>query len=248
MNSTLSDQRRERVTFLKEVPLFKSVKEEIITQIADDFRERKYRKGDTIFHQGDQSQSLFIVKEGRLRIYHNMPNGAETTVNILLPRQLMGEFALIDGEPRSATSKAVIASVLLEIYRDRFLNHLENIPGLAFAMCRQLTKKARWTSIYAETIARLDVRSRLLTFLLHFNEELGQELAPDWHCELDLGLTQNELASLVAANRGWVASILSQWREEGLLDYSGGKITFLDLGRAQKVLEEAMLHLGREDW
>lgn len=236
----------ERFAFLREVPLFASVGDGVLAYLSEFFRERTYRKRDIIFHEADESQGLYIVKEGKVRIYHLDPSGDEvTTVNILIPRQVIGEFALIDGQARSATAEAITKCTLLEISRDTFLEHLNTTPGLGLAMCQQLTKKARWTSFYAKTMAKLDVAGCLLSFILHFNEEFGQPVKDSRRYVLDLGLNQGDLATLVGANRGWVNHILLQWRDEGLLEYDKGMITLYELPRARQLLDQMMLDKGR---
>jgi len=222
------------ITFLKETAFFAEVEESMLTYLVNDFRVRNYRKGDIIFHQGDESRSLFIVIEGKVRVYHLTAGGEETTVTILASRQLLGEFSLIDGQPRSATAQAITASRLLEMAGTRVMHHLTHIPGLALAMCRQIVHKARWTTMYAETIARFDAAGRLLHFLLLYNTEFGQALEPGKCYLLDLGLNQSDLATLVGAQRGWVNHILGEWRKRGLIEFEDGKITILDLNRVQQ--------------
>jgi CRP/FNR family transcriptional regulator len=237
----------ERFAFLRELPLFAPVNDGVLAYLSEYFRERSYRQRDIIFHEDDESQGLYIVKEGKVRIYHLDPSGdEETTVNILIPRQVIGEFALIDGQPRSATAEVITKKcVLLEISRDTFLEHLNTIPGLGLAMCQQLTKKARWTSFYAKTMAQLDVAGCLLCFILHFTEEFGQPVEGSRRYVLDLGLNQGDLATLVGANRGWVNHILLQWRDEGLLEFDRGTITIYDLLRARQLLDQITLDKRR---
>lgn len=220
--------------FLKETPLFQELGENVIAYLADDFRIRHYRKGEIVVHQGDESRSLFVVMRGKVRIYHLNPAGEETTVTILSPRQLIGEFALIDGQPRSATVQAITATTLLEMPSERCLHHLEHVPGFALAMCRQIVNKVRWTSAYAETIARFDTAGRLLHFLLTYNAELGEALEPGKRYLLDLGLNQSDLATLVGAQRGWINHILQEWRKRGLVEFDRGKITILDLPAVER--------------
>jgi CRP-like cAMP-binding protein len=98
-------------------------------------------------------------------------------------------------------------------------------------MCKQLVSKARWTCMYAETIAQLDAAGRLLHLLLLYNDEFGQVEEEGRRSVLDLGLNQTDLASLVGARRGWINSILQDWRKRGLIELEAGKITFLDLPR-----------------
>lgn len=220
--------------FLGEVPLFASLSEENLRLLACDFRAREYRPGEVIFHQGDQSQDLYLVLKGKIRVFLLSPNGEETTIVLLSRCHLLGEFAIIDDQPRSATAKAISACTLLEISQSKFLRHLEQTPGLALALCKLLVGKARWTCMYAETIAQLDAAGRLLHLLLLYNDEFGQIEEGGRRSVLDLGLNQTDLASLVGARRGWINSILQDWRKRGLVEYDSGVITLLDLPRIQQ--------------
>ncbi|MCK6628732.1 MAG: Crp/Fnr family transcriptional regulator [Anaerolineae bacterium] len=222
------------LTFLRGVPLFATLSEENLRALAHDFRAREYRPGEIIFHQGDQSQDLYLVLRGKIRVFLLSPRGDETTIVLLFRRHLLGEFAIIDGQPRSATAKAISACTLLAISQAKFLRHLEQTPGLALAMCKQLVGKARWTSMYAQTIAQLDAAGRLLHLLLLYNDEFGQIEEEGRRSILDLGLNQTDLASLVGARRGWINSILQDWRKRGLVEYDSGVITLLDLPRIQQ--------------
>ena len=229
----------ERVTFLRNVALFdfQGMDDQTLLHLAEDFRERTYRGGDVIFHQGDDSRNLSIVLEGKVRIYHLTPSGEETTMAIFAPGRLVGEFSLIDSEPRSATAQAIGPCTLLEISSERCLHYLTHVSGLALSMCRILTRKTRWTSMVAETIARLDAAGRLLHLLLEYNDEFGVrvEAADRTHYVLDLGLNQSDLATLVGVDRPWVSTVLNKWRKRGLLEFKSGTITVLDL---DAVIEE----------
>lgn len=221
------------VTFLQETALFRELTQSTLTQLAQDFRPRAYRSGDVIFHQGDEGRNLFVIMRGTVRVYHLSPGGEETTINILAPRQLLGEFSLLDAQPRSATAEAITTCHLLEMSAERCLYHLTHIPGLALALARQVVKKVRWTSMYAESLARMDAAGRFLHFLLLYNEELGQAITPGKCYALNLGLTQDELASLVGARRQWVNKILGEWNLRNLVAFDNGVLTILDLPRVQ---------------
>jgi CRP-like cAMP-binding protein len=231
---TFQEALSQRAALLQEVPLFAALNNEELTALAGEFRVREYRAGDTIFHQGDQSRELYVVMKGKVRVFRLSPGGDETTIVILARRHILGEFAVIDGEPRSATAKAISACILLEISQDKFWRYLETIPTLAVTMCKQLVGKARWTSMYASTIAQLDAAGRLLHLLLLYNEEFGQIEAGGQRSVLELGLNQTDLATLVGARRGWINTILQDWRKRRLIEYEAGKIILLDLPRIRQ--------------
>jgi CRP-like cAMP-binding protein len=101
-------------------------------------------------------------------------------------------------------------------------------------MCKQLVGKARWAAMYAATVAQLDAAGRLLHLLLLYNEEFGQVEAGGQRSVLELGLNQTDLATLVGARRGWINTILQDWRKRGLIEYEAGKIILLDLPRIRE--------------
>lgn len=230
----------KKIRFLKTVPLFATLPEDALTQIARDFYLKVYDKNEVILRQGDPSHELYILLKGKVRVYKTSPGGDETIINILAPPEIIGEFAIVDGEPRSATARAIDQCLLLGIARDDFLHHLQNFPKLSVELCRLVIGKARWASRYAETLARYDTADRLLYLLLHFNELLGREIEPGRRYEMHLGLNQADLAALVGARRGWINHILRDWRDRGLVEYKAGAITILDLPRVQEELENRL--------
>ena len=238
----------KKVTFLKTVPLFSLLNDDDLARIAHDFHPRVYQKNEIILRQGDPSHELYIVMKGKVRVYKISPNGDETIINIFAPTEIIGEFAVIDDEPRSATAKAINQCTLLAISRDQFLQHLHNAPSLAMEMCRLVINKARWTTKYAETLARYDIADRLLHLILHFNQMFGREIEQEKRYELNLGLNQTDLAALVGAGRGWINQILNEWRERGLIEYKSGNITILDLPRAQQELNNRLQTNHAVEW
>ena len=235
--STRSALLAKKVEFLKEVQLFASLREDNLRSIANDFQVRVFQANEVILRQDDPYYELYVVVKGKIRIYKVGPAGEETSVNILSPRQIIGEFSIIDGQARSATAKAITRCALLGMPRDKFLAHLKQIQDLAFEMCRLVVSKARWATEYAEAIAQHDTADRLRYMLLYYNEQMGEEIELGKQYRLNLGLNQTDLASLVGARRGWVNHILTEWRNRGLIDYEAGNITILDLPRIQQEYE-----------
>ena len=218
-----------RIAFLRNVPLFADLKEEDLTRIVNDLRLREYAKDEVIFRQGDTSHEVYVIVEGKVRIFKISPSGSETSINIFSTHDVIGEFATMDDRPRSATAKAIVPTTVLQMRQDRFLFYMQSMPDLSMAMVKLVISKIRWTAAYAETIAQYDAAGRLLHILLLYNEQYGQEIEPDKRYELDLGLNQTDLASLVGARREWINRILRDWKKRGLVECEAGKIVILDL-------------------
>jgi CRP-like cAMP-binding protein len=219
----------ERIDFLGESPLFSRLRAEDLEEIAKSFYPRPYKKKQIIFHQGDDSRVLYIVMKGKVRIYTIDQAGSETSIHIFSERGMIGEFAAIDGQPRSATAQAIVDSVLLEMKQNDFHRYLREIPDLSVGMIHLLVDKLRWTTAFAESMAQSDAAGRLIQLFLQYTEKFGKELEAGRRYELDLATSQAGLASMVGARREWINRILRDWSQRGLIEYQRGKITILDL-------------------
>jgi CRP-like cAMP-binding protein len=247
--SPRKDPLIERIAFLKQVPLFSDLADKDVSALIDDFRLREYAKDETIFHQGDHSYDLYIVMQGKVRIFKTSPSGEETSINVFASHDVIGEFSTIDSQRRSATAKALTRCALLEMTQDRFLHHMREIPDLALGMARLLVSKVRWTAAYAETIAQFDAAGRLLHILLLYNDQFGEEIVAGKRYELDMSLNQAGLASLVGARREWINRILRDWKKRGLITYDAGKIIILDLPAVERERDSRIeANRGQMEW
>ncbi len=238
-----------RTAFLRQLPLFSETAEEDLNVLAGHFFCRKYRKKEIIFHQGDDSHSLYVVLNGKVRVYSTSPGGNETSIRIFSRHDLFGEFAAIDGRPRSTTAQAGEDCTLLEMNQTNFLQCLSQMPDLAMGMLRFIVEKIRMTTAYAETIAQYDTAGRLLHIFLYYKELFGREIKAEKQYEVNLSMNQSDLASLVGARREWVNRILRNWKKRGLIDYRQGKIMILDLPAVEEERDRRTDRYGGDtDW
>jgi NTE family protein len=106
------------IDFLRTVPLFSGVSDEVLAEIADRARVRHLQAGDVLFKQGEPACELYVVESGQLEV--SMDNFEGEPVRVLLRGGVVGELALLSGEPRSASVRARRDSNLLELSRASF--------------------------------------------------------------------------------------------------------------------------------
>lgn len=245
----MNQSQSRRIDLLKAAPLFQTLAERELAALVDDIRLREYGKDEFVFRQGDESREVYIILKGKIRIFKISPGGDETTIDIFSTYDVLGEMAAIDYQPRSATAQAITPVSLLTIPQERFLYHVRTIPELAISLARMLSQKLRWTAAFAESVAQFDAAGRLLHILLLFNERYGKEIQPGKRYEIDLNLSQSDLASMVGARREWVNRILNDWRKRGILEFDRGLITILDLDRVKAERDSRTeANLGTADW
>ena len=128
--------------FLRRVPWFAELDDRALESIANSAVEQRYQPGQVILRQGDTGAGAFIVKAGKVEIVQER-DGKETSLGILGPGQVIGEMALLDEFPRSATARAVEPTTLLGIQRWHFRGILESHPQIALALLPMLSRRVR---------------------------------------------------------------------------------------------------------
>lgn len=216
---------------LRRVPLFAGLRAEALDGLAAQLRRRTFRRGTMIFHKDQAGDALYIIESGRVRIFLPAENGTELTVEICGAGEVFGELALLDRRPRSASAEALEDTTALVLGREEFRAHLAASPQLAVALIELLSMRLRHATEYAESLAHLDVHARLARTLLEMAERYGVERNG---LEIDVDLTQADLATMVGATRERVNRALAAFRSQGLVELRGRKIALLDAARLRQ--------------
>lgn len=213
------------VTILQKVSFFSRLSGQELEALAACLTKRTFGKGTIIFHKGSPGRNLYIIVSGRVRIFLLSSSGQEVSVNVYGPGDVFGELALLDGLPRSAGAMVMEKTVVHTLHRDDFWRLLADSPQMAVSIIQGLTSRLRYTTAGMEQQAFLDVNGRVAAKLLELADRYGLE---GEGIEIDLRLTQTELASWVSARRESVNKVLGAFREQGLIEVDGQRITILD--------------------
>jgi CRP/FNR family cyclic AMP-dependent transcriptional regulator len=107
-------------------------------------------QGATIFREGDKGEYMCVVIKGELEMYKEDSQGAKKVVAVMNHGKTIGEMAMVDGEPRSATAVVRQEVLLVALTRDKFLQISLEKPGLAtkilLVVARMLSQRLRFTS------------------------------------------------------------------------------------------------------
>lgn len=107
------------VSTLEEHPNFIQFTEEELKIFSKYCVEKKIRKDEILFNEGETAESMFIVKKGAIKVL-KMGYLGEIMITQINPGEFVGEMAVVDGSPRSATAKAEVDSELMELASEKF--------------------------------------------------------------------------------------------------------------------------------
>lgn len=210
-----------------QVSLFSTLDPEALRELARAARRRAFRPGEVIFHRDDPGQVLYVIREGKVKICINSPDGHEVVLAVFGPGDYFGELALLDGQPRSASAVAIDMVEVYALQRSDFINIVIHHPRIAIQVMNMLSRRLRQTDSMIEDLLFLDVHGRVAKKLLDLAELHGVR-TPDG-IRIDMRLTQSDLAALVGASRESVNKVLGYFVDKRFISTEKRKITILRL-------------------
>ena len=197
------------------------------------FRElgsvRRYRRGAFLILEGDHGDHALVILEGRLKVVTTNDDGRESTIAVREPGDLVGELNALAGSdlPRIASVCALDDVTVQSVPAADLLRFLESHPSACFRAMRQLAARLREaTALHADT-AGYDTLHRLARVLVE--EADRSDPAPQGELPVGRGLSQSELAGILAASPKSVARALSSLRACGLVATARRSIVIRDL-------------------
>ncbi len=178
-----------------------------------------------MFHEGDHSDFVVVIVEGRVKVVVHGLDGTETLLSVRGPGAIVGELAGIDDSPRLATALALDPVTALVIPAPDFHEFVERHPSAAVALLRVLVGRLREADRRRAEFGALDVTRRvaqLLADLAAEGEDGGDHV---------VRLSQHELAGMIGASRESVARALTALRAEQVVTTGRRTVSVLDLDR-----------------
>ena len=203
---------------LKSIPLFEGVPDADLRALAERSVTRNYSKQAIIVNEGDESDSLYLILSGRVKIYLADEHGKELILAIKGPGQYFGEMVL-DDEPRSASVMTLEPAQFAILSRADFKAFLLSHATVSLQLIQNLIRVARGLNRSVRNLAMLDVYGRVARVLLELAVERdGKMVIPE-------KLTQKEIAARVGASREMINRILRDLTTGGYVSVEDGRIT-----------------------
>jgi CRP-like cAMP-binding protein len=217
---------------LNKIPLFNSLSDSDLENLSESVRLQSLKKGQTLFRKGDEGSSLYIIKEGTVKIVLPSRLGDEVIVTMFSEGDFFGEMALFDGKPRSADALAMEPSKIYVLSRNDFLLFLQSNINAMKSILSQLTNRLRNTDDFLESTCFLSVSARLAKKLLDLAESYGQNDGDGVY--IDLNLTQKEIGDMIGSTRESINKELKILRDKGLITMQENKIQIVDVTRLKR--------------
>ncbi len=173
---------------------------EALTTIAT---RRVYKKNRVIIRQGDDTNNMFILLQGQMRVFVEDDQGKQLTVRILKPGDSFGEVALIGEFARTASVETMGDCEVAAFTRGNYLAFLRGYPEISLALAKTLANMVRDTTEELSSIALSDVYGRLSHVLEKYAETRDdKKRLPKF--------THREIAGMIGSSREMVSKIMKE--------------------------------------
>ena len=195
--------------------------EALSTGLADLARDIQLAANEVLFVAGDAGDSIYAVIEGSLKVAVISAEGSEQLLAILGPGHVVGEMALMDGQPRSATVQAIKKTRVARIDKADFDRFADRNPAVYRHMLALVSRRLRQANNVLAARAFLPLPGRVAVALLQLGETFGKDL-PDGRLLVHYKVSQADLAGMAGAARENVSRILNTWKRDGLISRISG--------------------------
>ncbi len=207
---------------ISEASLFKGLPEKQLEEVKKIAIEKKIRKAERIFSEGDIGNGFYIVAEGKVKIYKVSTEGKEQILHILNSGEPFGEVPVFTGKQFPAHAEAIANSRLFFFPRAAFVELIKKNPALALNMLAVLSMKLRQFAAQIENLSLKEVPGRLAAHLILL---AGDQNNQD---RITLNISKGQLASLLGTIPETLSRIFSKMTSHRLIEVDGRMITILD--------------------
>ena len=209
--------------------LFQGVAPEAREALAAALQYSDYTRGESVFTEGEQGDTLFIVLTGKVKVGRRAADGRENMLSVMGPSDMFGELSLFDPGPRTATATVLTDARLASLAHSALRPWISDRPEIAEQLLRVLARRLRRTNDALADLIFTDVPGRVAKALLGLAERFGTQEAEGVRVHHDL--TQEELAQLVGASRETVNKALADFASRGWMRVDSRAVTILDADR-----------------
>lgn len=199
---------------VSKVPFFNHLLLEEMMKIVETTTHLRFRKGETIFSEGDPLEYLYIIHLGRVKIYQLFATGKEQLLRIVEPGEFMGELALFTEKNLDSFAEALEDTEICAIHRNDMQKMMHENPSIAVKILEQFSNRLDETEKLVGALSAKDVEMRLASYLLELigEKESGKIVLP---------MSKKDLASYLGTTQETISRRLSSFQTKGWIEQKG---------------------------
>ena len=187
---------------------------------------RTYRPGDAIYREGEYGDALYVLVSGVMKLFRPYSGTKEATLRLLRPWDIFGHLAFAGEARQRAYAEAVTECVVTKVPKIFVERAVRQEPKVAFKIMTLLELRLVQYEELVKCLLPRETEARLANLLPVLAQKFGDRR--DGVVTIDLRLTHQDLAAMVASTRESVTKVLNEMRGRNLIEVDAGRITLKD--------------------
>ena len=189
--------------------------------------ERRFSPRDVIFTPGDPDDQLYFLVEGTVRLYKIYGDYKEATTALLKNSGVFGKLSLVEGRWQDVFAEAISEVRVASVQKAALTEVIKRRPDFAMKLFASFSERLRQSDEVIESLLHREVSTRLATLLLNLGERFG-EVNGGPGTVLDMRLTHQDLANMIASTREAVSKVMSEFQRDGSIEVKNRKIVLMN--------------------
>lgn len=217
------------------VSIFANLNHEELVEIVKMTGHRDYHKGETIFLEDADAKTLYLVNEGKIKIYKYTKDGKEQILHILSEGDFFGELNLFKTGKYSFNAEAITPTKLCTLTKDKMRELIIAKPEIGLKILEVIGERLAKVETLVQNLATNDVEARIAYLLLDLKDRYGRKGSQG--IEIKLPLTREEMSNFTGVARETMSRKLKKFEDEGIIKLVGiKKILIIDEGRLEEYI------------
>jgi len=219
--------------YLKQIKVFAELPEEDKKELRGISHMTSYRKQEPICFPGQPANTVYLLKQGRVKISRVNEKGQEAAICLLEPGEIFGEVEALVGITRETLVQALESVLVCEITRENFERFLDRCPTVGIRILKTVGGRLRQVKSKFSDLVFHSAPARLAKLLLQLGKSMGKRDQDT--IRLNIRLTHQNLANLIGTSRETVSALLGQFQRQGLLIQDRRQICLVDTDKLANI-------------
>ena len=193
---------------------------------------REYQPGEVLFREGESGEVMFVIQSGTVRITKEI-GGEAKSLAVLGPGEFLGEMAILNGKPRTATATVVETTRCLVIEAKTLESMVARNAEIALRLIKKLAKRLDSADTLVEILMHRDPKARVMLALARHADAFGEPTAEG----IRIRTTPEDIAREVGVDLAVAEEVMARLRRLRLVTEVPGAVIVADVGRLQDFLE-----------
>jgi len=211
--------------------LFRHLSDKELTGLQNEKLTEFHRRGTVLYHEGSRINGFYCIEKGIIKVYKTGIDGREQIIRFARKEDIIGFRSILSHELACTTAEVIEDAVTCYISGETLINLVKNNGNFSIELMQLTCRELGEANEYITDIAQKTVRERLAEILIHLTDEFGL----DDNKILRITLTREELSNIVGTATESVIRLLSEFKQDRLIELSGRKMKILNIPGLMKV-------------